>query len=61
MEQSLGEQDSPMVQAALIDYVVDARDRHSAAALRQLAGRQDLDPAIRLRVGQAMEQLTQYK
>ncbi len=61
MTQALGQQDSPMVQAALIDYLVDARDRGAVGTLRQLAGRPDLNPAVRQRADRAMQQLTEYK
>jgi hypothetical protein len=50
-----------MVQAALIDYLVDARDRGAVTTLRQMAGREDLNPAVRQRAGAAMQQLTEYK
>ena len=61
MVQSLKSQESPMVQAALIDYVVDARDQAAVNTLKQMAVRDDLNPAIRQRAGQAMQQLTEYK
>jgi HEAT repeats len=61
LTQSLTDQDSPMVQAALIDYAVDARDRQALGTLRQLAARPDLNPAVRQRADQAMRQLTEYR
>ncbi|MDQ1471909.1 MAG: hypothetical protein QOJ99_3389 [Bryobacterales bacterium] len=61
MVQSLGEQDSPMVQAALIDYLVDARDRGAVDTLKRLAGRRDLNPSVRQRADRAMQQLTEYR
>jgi anti-sigma factor RsiW len=61
MVHSLGEQDSPMVQAALIDYLVDARDPQALGPIRQLAGRDDLNPAVRQRAATAMRQLTEYR
>ena len=61
MVQSLGEQDSPMVQAALIDYLVDARDRGAVSTLQQLSGRPGLNPSVRRRANRAMQQLTEFK
>ncbi|HVW87414.1 MAG TPA: HEAT repeat domain-containing protein [Bryobacteraceae bacterium] len=61
LAQSLTSQESPMMQAALIDYVVDARDRHALDALKELAERPDLNPLVRQRADTAMRQLTQYK
>lgn len=58
---SLGMQDSPMVQAALIDYALDARDRDAVGALKHFASRQDLDPFVRQRADRALERLTEYK
>ncbi|MEP6715631.1 MAG: zf-HC2 domain-containing protein [Terriglobia bacterium] len=60
LTQSLGQQDSPMVQAALIDYVVEARDRHAMGPLTELAARPDLNPAIRQRAESAVRRLTEY-
>jgi hypothetical protein len=60
MTQSLTGQESPMVQAALIDYAVEARDSQALSTLRQLAARPDLNPAVRQRADQAMKQLTKY-
>src|SRR5471030_2743947 len=59
--QSLNREESPMVQAALIDYVVDARDRQAMGPLEQLAARPDLDPAIRQRAERAVKRLTEYR
>jgi len=61
MVQSLGQQESPMVQAALIDYLVDAKDRGVVGTLQQLRGREDLNPAVRQRADRAMQQLVDYK
>jgi hypothetical protein len=58
---SLPMQDSPMVQAALIDYVVDARDRQALGVLKELSSRPDLDPLVRQRADSAVRQLTEYK
>jgi hypothetical protein len=59
LRQSLTRQDSPMVQAALIDYLVDARDRQAIGTLRQLAAQPDLNPAVLGRAHFALRQLSQ--
>jgi hypothetical protein len=58
LTQSLPRQDSPMVQAALIDYLVEARDRKAVGALRQLAALPDLNPAVLERTHFALQQLS---
>jgi HEAT repeat protein len=58
LTQSLPRQDSPMVQAALIDYLVDARDRRAVGALRQLAAQPDVNPAVLERTHFALQQLS---
>lgn len=59
LTQSLPRQDSPMVQAALIDYLVEARDRKALGTLRQLAAQPDLNPAVLERTHFALQQLSQ--
>jgi HEAT repeats/Putative zinc-finger len=59
LTQSLPRQDSPMVQAALVDYLVDARDHKALGALRQLAAQPDLNPAVLERTHFALQQLSQ--
>jgi len=61
LTRSLAQQDSPMVQAALVDYVTDARDHDAIGTLRELAARPDLNPAVRDRIASAMRQLTEYR
>lgn len=61
LTQALNEQQSPLVQAALIDYVVDAHDGKAVGALKQFAEKPDLNPLVRERADMAMRQLTQYK
>ena len=58
---SLEHQQSPLVQAALIDYVVDARDGKALAALKEFSEKPDLNPLVRQRADMAVRQLTQYK
>jgi len=58
LAQSLPRQDSPMVQAALIDYLVDAQDRLAVGTLRQLVAQPDLNPAVLERAHFALQQLS---
>lgn len=58
LTQSLPTQDSPMVQAAVIDYLVDARDRRAAATFRQLAAQPDINPIVAERARLALQQLS---
>jgi hypothetical protein len=58
---SLKAQDSPMVQAALIDYVSEARDKDALGVLKDLTSRQDLNPLVRQRADIAVQRLTEYK
>jgi len=58
LTQSLPRQDSPMVQAALIDYLVDARDKKAVTTIRQLASQPDLNPAVLERTHFALQQLS---
>ncbi len=59
MQQALVQQDSPMVQAALIDYLVDARDKNAVGVMRDLVARPDVNPTVRERAGYAVRQLGQ--
>jgi hypothetical protein len=61
MVNALGKQDSPMVQAALIDYLVDAKDKQALPAIQELSGKADVDPSVRKRAQTAVGQLVQYK
>ena len=47
-----------MVQAALIDYLVDAHDRQAVGVLRQLALQPDLNPAVLERTHFALQKLS---
>jgi hypothetical protein len=58
LTQSLTRQDSPMVQAAMIDYLVEARDHRALETLRQLAAQPDLNPAVLERAHFALQQLS---
>jgi len=58
LRQSLPRQESPMVQAALIDYLVDARDGRSLGALERLAAQPNLNPAVLERANFAVRELS---
>ncbi|HEY3827487.1 MAG TPA: HEAT repeat domain-containing protein [Bryobacteraceae bacterium] len=58
LTQSLPRQDSPMVQAALVDYLVEAHDRKALGAIRQLEAQPDLNPAVLERTHFALQQLS---
>jgi len=45
--QSIGKQDNPLVQVALIDLLVDLRDHDAAPALEKLTGDDRVDSAVR--------------
>lgn len=47
--QALDTQTSPLVQMALIDFVVETQDRQAIAALRRLSGDDKLDATVRAR------------
>ena len=59
MRNSLVQQDSPMVQAALIDYLVDAREKNAVGVMRDLVARPDVNPTVRERATYAVHQLAQ--
>src|SRR5579859_8137986 len=55
--ESLDRQTSPMVQIALIDVLVDIRDREAADAVKDLMQEAGLNPEVRERAGWALRQL----
>ena len=57
LAQSLQGQDSPMVQAALIDYLADARDRRAVGALERFEKQPNLNPAVLERAHSALREL----
>jgi len=59
MQEALPQQDSPMVQAALIDYLVSAHDRNAVGAIQTLVARPDLNPTVRERATYAVSRLAQ--
>jgi hypothetical protein len=58
LTRSLPQQDSPMVQAELIDYLVNAHDRQAVGTLQQLAAQPNLNPAVLERTHYALQQLS---
>jgi HEAT repeat protein len=54
---AISQQESPMVQIALIDAAVDLRDKESVGTLRKLTQDQSADSAVRDRAQKALEQL----
>ena len=61
LAESLTRQDSPMVQAALIDYLVDSRDAAAAPTLREFSSRADLNEAVKQHAVIAARRLTEYR
>jgi hypothetical protein len=57
LEDAIALQDSPLVQVALIDTLVQLKDRDSAPALRALARNATAEEAVRLRATWAMQNL----
>ena len=55
--QSLARQDSPMVQASLIDLMVSIRERKAVEALKTLLLQKDLNPDIKDRIELGLQQL----
>ena len=58
MAQSLERQDSPMVQAAILDYLVDARNPQSVGAIEQFVKQPNLDPMVIDRARTAVKELS---
>jgi hypothetical protein len=55
--QALAKQDAPMVQVALIDYVVDMKDKESVGTLKLIAQNSAVNEAVRQRAEWGLEQL----
>jgi anti-sigma factor RsiW len=55
---SLAHQDSPLIQAALIDLVVSARERRAVEALRLLLQDKNLNPQVKQKAVRGIQQLT---
>lgn len=55
---SLSQQSSPLVQVALIDLIVDIRERQAIDALKQLIQDEELTPEVKQRAEQSIQQLS---
>lgn len=55
--ESLAQQASPLVQIAIIDLLVEIRERRALTALRKLIGDQDIDQTVRLHAQKSIEEL----
>ncbi|MDD8027007.1 MAG: HEAT repeat domain-containing protein [Acidobacteriota bacterium] len=55
---SLALQESPIVQVALIDLLVDMREKRAVDSLRTLIGKPSVDPAVRKQAENGIRQLT---
>jgi hypothetical protein len=55
---SLARQDSPLVQVALIDLLVDLREKRAVESLRLLLGNKAIEPAVRQKAEKGISQLT---
>ena len=55
--QALGKQDSPLVQIAILDQIVDLHERSAAPSIQFLLSRTDVNPEVRQRAEWALKQL----
>jgi len=55
--QALANQDSPMVQVALIDYMRDTREKESVDTIRQISLKPETNEIVRKRAELALEEL----
>jgi hypothetical protein len=55
--QALGKQNSPLVQAAIVDAITELRDRNAAPALKALLANQQFDPSVKSRLESAVKEL----
>jgi len=55
--QALGKQESPLVQIAILDQMVDLHEKSAASAIRALLSDSDLNPEVRQRADWALKQL----
>jgi HEAT repeat protein len=58
LSQSLVKQDSPLVQIAIIDLLVDLKEKPAAPAMKSLLASNALDPNVRKRIESALKQLS---
>ncbi len=57
LREAIARQDSPLVQIALIDWVMEAKDRGSVESLENLNRQQDVNPAVKERIERTLAQL----
>jgi hypothetical protein len=57
LAQALAKQDSPLVQIAILDQIVELRDKTAAPAIQVLMSSQDLNPDVRQRAEWALKRL----
>ena len=57
MVESLSRQEAPLVQVALIDWLVDVNDRNAAGGLRELASGASVNDGVKQRAQWALERL----
>jgi hypothetical protein len=55
--QALAKQDSPLVQIAILDQIVELREKSAASAIQFLLSGQDVNPDVRQRAQWALKQL----
>jgi HEAT repeats/Putative zinc-finger len=55
--QALGKQDSPLVQIAILDEIVETRDKSAAPSLRALVANQDANPEVKQHAQWALRQI----
>jgi len=55
--QALGKQDSPLVQIAILDEIVELREKSAVSSIQFLLSGQDLNPDVRQRAQWALKQL----
>lgn len=58
LTRSLSKQSSPLVQMALVDLMVEIRERRAAEALKQLTEEENLNPDVKTRAEQGLQQLS---
>ena len=55
--QALAKQESPLVQIAILDQMVELREKSGAPAIERLVSNQDVNPDVRQRAQWALKQL----
>jgi hypothetical protein len=56
--QSLSQQDSPFLQAALVDLLVSLRERQALESFKKLIAANELDPKVRQKLEQGIQELS---